>query len=731
MKKIELLAPAGDMNALKAAVYAGCDAVYLGGPFFGARNYAKNFNLEELKEAILFCHLYRVKVYITVNILVYEAETLSFMKYIDALVALGVDALIMQDLGMIDWVLKVYPSMEIHASTQMNIHTLEGVKFAKELGLKRVVLAREVDIETISYIHQKVDIDLEVFGHGALCLSYSGQCLMSSLIGGRSGNRGTCTQSCRKPYLLRDVCGNIKNKNQYILSMKDLNILENIDKFIESGITSLKIEGRMKRAEYVYIVVSLYRKAIDSYYQKEKFRITHEEIQSLKKIFNRQFTKGFLFNEQNSKITNDFRPNHMGVKVGKVYSVNNRQISIELYSELSKNDGIRIINEKGDQGGTVSKMTQKGHIVLSANHGIITIPFTGKVTIGDWVLRTSDCKQLEEIQRKIRNPLRKVELSVSIVIQLREPIHLSATDGIYTIEVNDEYRVERATRQCISEQIIKEKLEKLGGTIYTIRELNLILDPNVFFPIHILNNIRRKMVDLLNKKRVEVKKHSKHTYSITVPSFPKICEKSVYISSLALYEQVHPMFFNHIYVEEDLYKKIGKNSNVILCLPCVMKQYKSIKQMVLVREVGSLLPYKNKITDTSFNVTNSYTIAFLHNLGVKKVTLSHELNLFQIKKIISSYQNRYHENPNLEYVCFGREKVMITKYNLLKQYHLKEGFLEDSYKNRYYITEKNNLNIIYNYRLKNEMNYDLFYDLGIHSLRFDIICKEDLKKIKT
>jgi len=354
MKKPELLAPVGNMECLKAAISAGCDAVYLGGYTFGARNYALNFSNEEIVEAINYAHIYGVKVYITVNTLIYEDEVNRFIEYVDFLHKNNVDALIIQDLGMMDLVRKTYPNLELHASTQMHIHNLEGVLFAQKMGLKRAVLAREVSIDEIEKIKQNSNIELEIFVEGALCVSYSGQCLMSSLIGGRSGNRGTCTQCCRMKY---DIYSNDKklNKDNYLLSMKDLNTIKHIGKLIDIGVDSFKIEGRMKRPEYVYLMVSLYRRVIDEYLKTGKINFNISDEIEMKKIFNREFTKGYLFNEENKKVINTFRPNHMGITLGTVIDVNDKKIKIKLEENLRKNDGIRIIGST-DVGFNISKM---------------------------------------------------------------------------------------------------------------------------------------------------------------------------------------------------------------------------------------------------------------------------------------------------------------------------------------------------------------------------------------
>ena len=278
MKKIELLAPAGNIEALKAAIQGGCDAVYIGGDHFGARAFSKNFNNEEIVEAIKYAHLYGVKVYITVNTLIYDNEVDEFLQYIEFIHKNNVDAVLIQDLGMFDLLRKTFPNLELHASTQMHIHNLDGVKLMERLGMKRIVLARETSIDDIKNIVNNCRAEIEVFVHGALCISYSGQCLMSSLIGGRSGNRGTCAGSCRLKYDVIDNNNQKLNKNNYPLSTKDLNSLEYVGELIDAGVSSLKIEGRMKSKEYVYKVVSIYRKAIDSYYKNGKVIIDDNDM---------------------------------------------------------------------------------------------------------------------------------------------------------------------------------------------------------------------------------------------------------------------------------------------------------------------------------------------------------------------------------------------------------------------------------------------------------------------
>ena len=253
MKKVELLSPAGDFESLKMAVLNGADAVYLAGKRFGARAFSNNFTQEELLEAINYCHLYGVKVYITINTIVYEDEVKEFLEFVKLIYDNNVDAVIIQDIGMADLIHKKFPDLELHASTQMNIMDIESLKLLKNIGFKRVVLARETPLSLIKQMKKEVDIELEVFIHGALCVSCSGQCLISYFKTGRSGNRGMCAQICRHPFDLYKDDERIYVKDKFLLSPKDLCTIDKIPELIESGIDSFKIEGRMKSKEFIEI----------------------------------------------------------------------------------------------------------------------------------------------------------------------------------------------------------------------------------------------------------------------------------------------------------------------------------------------------------------------------------------------------------------------------------------------------------------------------------------------
>lgn len=689
----ELLSPVGNMECLMAAINGGCDAVYLAGKAFGARGFAGNFSKEELTEAVSICHLYGVKVYVTVNTLIYDNEVESLMKYIDFLHKTSVDAVIMQDIGMIDLVRKTYPNLEIHASTQANIHNLEGVKFCEEIGIKRVVLARETPYELIKEIKEKCTSQIEIFVHGALCMSYSGECMMSALIGNRSGNRGTCAQCCRQTYDLE-----INNKNVdsgYLLSTKDLNTLSNIGKLIDIGVDSLKIEGRMKRPEYVYFVTSLYRKAIDNYKKYKDTKITKEDIYELKKIFNREFTRGFIFNEENDNFTNTYRPNHMGIEIGEVINYKNGQVIIKIKDKLSINDGIRIIGET-DNGCIVTSMFKNGKREMSVQNGIVNIPYKEYVSIGSKVLKTTDYNQLKEIENKIKIN-KKVLIKGKCILKIGSPIKLIVNDGKNTCELESDYIVESAQKSATSEDRIVEQLSKLGDTIYSFSKLEIINDQNIFVPINKLNEIRREILEILNQKRKYKIEYKKEQYSIDVPNFEMVNKKSILVSKYSDYLKIKDDY-DLIYIDnEEEYNKVN-DSKCVLKLPRINEHLKDYDIKLLVSDLGSVYKYDNVDTDFSLNVVNSYSVAFLHSLGVNKITLSYELDTKQKEVLLKKYKERYNKHPNLEQIVISQAEAMVCKYNLLNKYKVNSGKLVDRFNNKYDINYKHNLMYIYDYK---------------------------------
>ena len=403
MKKqtIELLAPAGSWEALEAAVNAGADAVYMGGKAFGARQYASNFDREEMQKAVYFAHMHRVRLYITVNTLVDDSELGELADYLLFLSNVGIDGIIVQDLGVIRLARQIVPDLPLHASTQMTVTNSEGVKLAAEAGMERVVLARELSLEEINTICHGTDTEIEVFIHGALCVCYSGQCLMSSLIGGRSGNRGRCAQPCRLPYKLVNEAGEDllsgKDAGQYLLSPKDLNTLDILPQLIEAGVTSYKIEGRMKRPEYVAVVVDAYRRAIDSYLGGD-YQVPEEDFANIEQIFNRDFTTAYLLERPGREMMSDRRPNNRGVLVGRVVKLDKaaNKATLKLDKELHLDDGLEFwVSVGGRVGTTVTSLLQNGQEVAVAAAGSqVTIDVPHGIKMNDRVFRTFDNSSL-------------------------------------------------------------------------------------------------------------------------------------------------------------------------------------------------------------------------------------------------------------------------------------------------------------------------------------------------
>jgi len=711
MKKIELLAPAGNMESLKAAVQAGCDAVYLGGAHFGARAFSKNFNNDEIVQAINYAHLYGVKVYVTVNTLIYDDEVDSFLEYIEFIHKNNVDAVLIQDLGMFDLVRKTFPNLELHASTQMHIHNLDSTKMAEKLGIKRVVLARETSIDDIKNIKEHSDIEIEVFVHGALCISYSGQCLMSSLIGGRSGNRGTCAGSCRLKYDVITDDRKKLNKDKYPLSTKELNSLEHIGKLIDAGISSLKIEGRMKSKEYVYKVVSLYRMAIDSYYEKGIVSFDEDDIIELKKIFNRDYTKGFLFNTENNDLINGYRPNHMGMPIGEVTQYKNGYVKISLSDNVSIGSGLRVIDNDSDVGIILNNFYIDKNLVKKASAGdVISLKINSPVRVGSKVLITLDSELNNDINMLIDSNLRKVNIYGKFVAKGGQKINLTFNDGVNLVTVYGNI-CQKAINNPTTKNTIYEKLNKLGDTVYKFKELEINIDSNIFIPLKEINDLRRDAVTLLNKKRLYEYEFVKGVYDIDVPDFKREQLITCLVPGKKEFEKLE-RDYDLVYSEEEI-------DGTILKLPRVVMGYPEYDKEVMIGELGGFNKYKNVYTDFSLNVVNSYTVAFLHSLGAKRITLSYELNDSQIKNLIKCYHDRYGKHPNLELIVSGYEEVMISKFSLNKYYNNDKIYLRDVFGNKFRVRTKNGYMYIYNYKKRDNYS-DSYYEMGVNSLRINL-----------
>ncbi len=650
MKK-EILAPAGNMEALKAAIYNGADAVYLGGKKFGARKFANNFDENEMIEAINFVHLYGKKIYVTVNTIVFNDEIDECLKYIEFLHRNNVDALIMQDLGLISLVHKKFPNLEIHASTQAHNYNNENIKFLKNLGVKRVVLAREVSIDEINKFDN--NMDLEIFIHGALCVSYSGCCLFSSLNGSRSGNRGECVGSCRLPYKLSDGENIMETDGDYLLSMKDLYTAPYFKQILDSKVISLKIEGRMKSPEYVGFVTRFYRDLIDNYEKTGKIEINENDLKSLKVLFNREFTKGYLLEEENNEITNINSSNHIGIPIGKVVELKKDKIKIKLTCELNQEDGIRFVS---NNSGMIVNMlyNESGLLINHANAGD-TIFVDNKVNLKKYSLvsKTIDKKLIDKL-KNIEIP--RIDINIKIEAYLNQPLKITISDQ--KISLVKEYNIiDAALKSPITKENIINQFSKTNDTIYR-PIINVKMDNSIFISLKYLNEVRRDILNCFKEEKLRKKEIEINDQKIIFNNYHS--EKKE-ISILVRNEEQLKVCLNHnvdIYVTDyALYKKY-KQDNIYLRLERVITNYPNFEnENLLITETGSIKYAKNNnvIADYYLNIVNDYSINLLHNLGIRKVTLSVEMDEEKINSLSL-------KNFNVELIVYGRAELMIMKY---------------------------------------------------------------------
>jgi putative protease len=511
---VELLAPAGSPEAARAAVQNGADAIYLGGKQFSARQYAENFGDEELLEILRYCRIYGVKVYVTVNTLVHDEELDRALEYLHFLYNAGVDAVIMQDTGLMRCTAQLIPGLSIHASTQMTIHNSEGILFLEEMGVQRVVLARELSLEDIRRIKERTDMELEIFIHGALCISYSGQCLLSSMIGGRSGNRGRCAQPCRLAYSLQEIntpSSGGEKRYSHLLSPKDLNLIEHLPGIIEAGVTGLKIEGRMKRPEYVAVVVRVYRQALDRYLENpDGYHVQYREQQELAQVFNREFTPGYLFGNPGQALMSVDRPNNRGVYLGRVKKVKRETGNVVIRTEGDLNVGDVIefwVTSGGRKEITVDRLflgAEEVNHLSGGREAQIKVKTTKDIHPGDRVFKTYDVELMSAAKQSFTSPVKKRKIPLSIKVELHSgrPMVLTGKDDLDNhVSVSGDLLAEEAVKRPLTHDSIRRQLDRLGNTPFELIEVDYDLGDDVILPLSEINKCRRKLVELLEEKR--------------------------------------------------------------------------------------------------------------------------------------------------------------------------------------------------------------------------------------
>lgn len=685
MKEIELLAPVGSFDSLKAAVQNGANAVYLGGKDFSARASANNFDREELKEAVKYAHIRDVRVFVTTNTLIKQNELEDFVEYAKFLYDIDVDAIIMQDIGAAMLIHELLPDFELHASTQMVAHSLEDVQYLESIGFKRVVLARELTVEEIKYICDNTNVDIEIFVHGALCVCYSGGCLMSSMIGNRSGNRGRCAQPCRQKYTMIDISTGeeIHNNGDYLLSTKDLNTIEEIDKIIDTGVLSLKIEGRMKKPEYVATVIKSYRDAIDEYETTKKVNISDETMEDLYTIFNRKFTKGLILGEVGEEVMNSNVPNNQGLYVGKVVDYNKKakRLKIKLEGTLKKGDGINL------GGGTIGRIIKGKDITQIGYKGeTIELDFIGEAKKNQLVFKTSDTDLIDRAQKTYTQDkeFAKSLIDAEISIKLDSYPELRLIDKNKNIvSVQGDKLVEKALKVALSEEKIETQIKKLGNTPYEIDQLKINLDEGVSMPISLINQMRREAIELLDNARISVKgrmykdndiKYSPKIYSRNADNKSKIRVKVNNIEALKsiLNLDIDMIYYEDVStIEQAMTMANANNKKLIYSAPRIVRnrEYKRLeksdeycKDHVQISALGQVKYYKENSESVKFDVDyylnpfNSETINHYKKEGAETVCISQELNLHEIK------ETTQYTDLEIETVAYGYIPMMLSEY---------------------------------------------------------------------
>ena len=689
---IELLSPVGDFECLKAAVQNGADAVYFGANLFSARAFASNFDDNILEEAINYAKIRGVKTNLTLNTLIKNNEVADAINLAKKAYEYGIDAIIVQDLGLARYLIKNFPGLHVHGSTQMSVHNLNGVHKLQELGFSRVVLSRELSIKEIEEICKNSDIEIEVFVHGALCISYSGQCIFSSMVGGRSGNRGKCAQPCRLPYQL--IENNQANQkvidNGYLLSPRDLCGLEFLPQLVNAGVSCLKIEGRMKTPEYVATVTRIYRKYLDLAISGQSFIIDEQDKKDLLQVFNRGgFSNGHLGNTPNRNLIYKEKPNNMGIELGKVSNFNNNKGHISFTTEdyLHVGDTISIENKKHETSlYTISELMIKDNNIKEAKPGdnIKIGRMKGSISVNDKIYKISDKKLTSSALDTLDKELRKIPLNCKLVVKHNSPISISLFgNNIETTIISDIIPVNAINNPITKERLI-EQFSKTTNTPFEISNFEIVLDDGLFIQsISSLNELRRQAISEYQQKLISsFKRNSIELSDFLENRFIKITFNYNKKISLLLnvlntnfdYSNLHgvdriyiPLKYFRTEKYTDILNVITQNFDTYIYMPTIIRNNLSIENIVknydikgfVLSNIGDfelLKNYSSKykfICNYTFNIYNDLTI---NELNVDTVTLSPELNKLDLQNI---YAN------NTELIVYGNTPIMNSNYCLL------------------------------------------------------------------
>ena len=640
----------------------------MGGANFSARSSAQNFSDNELREIIDYCHLRGVKVYVCTNILYKNSELDQLYDFMHKTYEAGADAFIMQDLGVMRQAKAFFPDIEYHASTQATVHDLDGVNYMASLGFDRVVMARELSIEQIAHIRQHSPMDLEIFAHGALCYSYSGMCLMSSMIGGRSGNRGSCAQPCRKRYEL--LHGEQVVKQGYLLSPKDLMGIESVKDLVRIGAGSLKIEGRMKSPEYVAQVTRHYREQIDAVYNGH-YQIDEIRKAQTQQVFSRGFTNGYFEAQIGPDMMNTTRPKPLGLKIGEVVEYNKKRETLRFrtHQALSPGDGVEIIiNNKNSVGSYINKVCKAGETVeLSVEQA---------VKVGSAVHRSFDKKLDEDLKATFVKDVRKIAIEANVSVKAGEPVQLQLSYDDLQVEVTGAV-AELAQNQPLSSDKILEQLAKTGQTPFRVSFGQTAIDENIYISIKELNHTRREATEALAQKIVQHHKRKVTPPAVKLPTPCHESNKRAVSVSLRHTDQllgvIQATGVSRVYFQANSHLR-GNISDIIeMCQSQGIELFVALPLLIdrqlpelisfyegqaiagyLVNNYGHLTALKGTskqiVSDYGFNIYNTPSAELFEHL-VSTMTLSPELAIEAYAEVAT---------PNSEVIVYGKIPVMIT-----------------------------------------------------------------------
>lgn len=677
----ELLSPAGSPAALRAAVVNGADAVYLGADRFNARRGADNFTVETLAEACEFAHLRGARIYLTANVVILPNEMGEALDLVDRAWAAGIDAVIVQDTGLLRCLAAELPDVRVHASTQLNCHSASSVAALAQLGVKRVTLSRETSLPEIADLvaaGRSVGVEIESFVHGALCMCYSGQCLLSSLIGGRSANRGMCAQPCRLKYELLDAMGReVAVPGAHLLSPKDLAGIGALPELIEARVASLKIEGRMKSAEYVAIVTGVYRSALDRAAQApDAFAVRDGEMAVLSEAFSRGFSEAYLRGERGNEMMSYQRPNNRGVLAGRIVGVKGDTAQVSLETAVASGDLIEVWTGRGRFTQEIGPLVVEGHERGSAPAGAkVAVRLAEPAQAGDRVFRVRNAELLSAAARTFSEPdAAPVTVDVEVRVVVREPLRVVVTAGNVSASASGNV-VEPARTKAVSAEEVREHVGRFGGTGFAAGEWDITLSPGAGIGFSELHRVRREALDVL-KKRLLAPWAGRATRS---PGLPRLSRRSSQTSRPTLVAVVSNAKVAARCLEAGADRvHLPAAEHTVDADPRIVPVLSRIAHdRDEARELTAVAPGAGAVAGTlgllrrahaveaaveahwSLNVTNAHAAAALAELGAAFVWLSPELSGRQVASVVA-------QSPvPVGVAVMGRQELMVTEHCIL------------------------------------------------------------------